>query len=105
MATADIRHTRARCQLWYHAIQGREPGGNKILQIARSEKPGDCAKQAASKVTPCDTAAITKCRLYLGLSLRPGGDTVERSQHRDRAVLDGEEHGLLLRQSELSAPW
>ncbi len=94
MTAANVRHTSARPQALDDAVEGRQPVGDKMRAIPGPEEHFGAAKKALVVLVPAKP--LTRAEgLEDALFVEPErGRHLEGGGHVDRAVLDGEHHGL-----------
>jgi hypothetical protein len=92
---ADVGDGRAGPQLVDHAVERRQPLGDQVGGVAGPEEPLDPGEQPRVVGVPADPGAGAERvddQVVVGVA---GGDGLERAGQEDRAVLVGEDHGVL----------
>src|SRR5207247_9123321 len=94
-APADARHLRAGPELPLHAFEGGDPGRRQVGVVIRAEEALGADEERGVVLVPADTLAGAEGGGDLGLVLEEGGQDLEAALSEGRALLVGEDHGLL----------
>ncbi len=98
--TAHVGYSCAALKFFFHAIQGRNPLGRKMRDIAGPKKPLRALEQSGAVLMPSDPLAGLKGVAHLGFVQHDRADDLKRTRDEARAALLRQRHGLFRWQRE-----
>jgi hypothetical protein len=97
----DVGHARPRPQLVHHPVQRGQPLAHQVGGVAGPEEPQHAGEQPVVVLPPADPGAGAERVHEQAVVGVAGRDGLEGAGQEHRALLVGDHHGLLGRQSKV----